>query len=150
MIRENYSVEISADAATVYDTMLGKETYKQWTVPFDPTSDFEGSWKAGEKILFTGVDENGNKGGMVAKIKEIDPNRYVAIEHIGMLDNGKEILDGPMLEGWAGAMEIYRFTENNGKTTVNVETDVNEKYQSYMAEAWPKALNILKEISENK
>jgi hypothetical protein len=42
--------------------------YAQWTSLFNPTSTYEGSWDKGNKILFIGVDEKGEKGGMVSRI----------------------------------------------------------------------------------
>lgn len=147
MKKKNYKVEIHAPVSKVYDSMIGKETYKQWTAEFNPTSDFEGSWDKGDKILFTGEHE-GKKGGMVAEIAENIPNEYISIRHLGILDGENEITSGPQVEGWAGALENYAFEENNGVTTVSIEVDTNEEYLDYFDATWPKALNKLKEISE--
>ena len=58
-----YQLTIDAPAEHVFKTMLAKETYKQWTAAFNPTSDFEGSWEKGEKIYFVGMNEKGEKEG---------------------------------------------------------------------------------------
>ena len=60
--------------------MLGtqnKSTYEQWTALFNPTSTYEGSWEKGSKMLFVGVDEKGEKGGLVSRIVENTPNQFV-------------------------------------------------------------------------
>jgi uncharacterized protein YndB with AHSA1/START domain len=148
MKRKTYTATVNAPAESVYAAMLGKGTYRKWVEAFDPTSDFEGTWEEGSEMRFTGVDENGKKGGMVSVIEKNEPNRYVAIRHIGMLDGDNAITEGPEVEGWAGAMEIYSFSEENGTTTVKVEIDTNEKYEDYFDKTWPEALGKLKEISE--
>ncbi len=131
--------------------MLGissKSTYEQWTALFNPTSTYEGSWNKGNKMLFVGTDEKGEKGGMVAEIAENIPNQFISIRHYGLLAAGKEITEGPEVEKWAGAFENYSFDENNGITVVTVELDTTEDFVEYMNEHYPKALNKLKEVCE--
>lgn len=73
MKKLQYSVNINAAVTKVYDLMLGisnKTTYEQWTAMFQPTSTYE----KGNKILFIGVDENGNKGGMVLDRSDLHTN----------------------------------------------------------------------------
>jgi hypothetical protein len=56
--------------------MLGisnKASYEQWTALFNPTSSYEGNWQQGEKMLFIGVDEKGEKGGMVSRTDNFFP-----------------------------------------------------------------------------
>lgn len=148
MKRTNYQIDINAPVSKVYETMIGKETYKQWTAEFNPTSDFEGGWNKGDKILFTGVNQEGKKEGMVAEIAENIPNKLISIRHLGILDGENEITSGPQVEGWAGALENYSFGENDEITTVTVDVDTNEEYLDYFNSTWPKALQKLKEMSE--
>lgn len=145
----HFEIEINTPAEKVYRTMIEKQHYKEWTKEFNPTSDFEGSWEKGAKILFIGTDEKGNKGGMVSRIKDNIPNKFISIEHLGLFQNDKEITSGPEVEGWAGALENYTFSEISGKTILSVDTDSNNEYKSYFEEIWPKALNKLKTICEN-
>jgi len=151
MKKLQFSVNIQAPVAKVYDTMLGsssKSTYEQWTSLFNPTSSYEGSWNKGSKILFIGVDEQGEKGGMVSRIAENIPNRFVSIQHYGLLTAGKEITEGPEVEKWANGLENYSYEENNGITTVTVDLDSNEDFVDYMNEKYPQALLKLKELCE--
>lgn len=143
-----YKTQINAPASKVFDTMLGRETYKQWTAAFNPTSDFDGGWNKGDKIYFTGINEEGKREGMVAEIAENIPNKYISIRHYGILDGDEEITSGPQVESWAGGFENYSFEENNGVTTVSVDVDTNEEYMDYFDKTWPIALDKLKEISE--
>jgi hypothetical protein len=151
MQKLQFKVSIIAPVAKIYDIMLGisnKSTYEQWTALFNPTSTYEGSWEKGSKMLFVGVDEKGEKGGMVSKIAENIPDKFVSIQHYGLVTGDKEITEGPEVEKWANGFEDYHFDETNGTTTVTVDLDTTEDFLSYMNEAYPKALNKLKEICE--
>jgi uncharacterized protein YndB with AHSA1/START domain len=142
--------EITIDASTehVYKTMIDEKQYGEWTAEFNPGSSYKGSWEKGSKILFIGIDENGAAGGMVSRIKENIPHKFISIEHIGVLNNNQEITSGEIAETWAGALENYTFTEANGKTLLSIDMDSSEEFKDYFNEAWPKALKKLKEICE--
>jgi len=152
MKKLQFKTEIIASAKKVYNTMLGIdniETYEQWTAEFNPTSTYEGNWDKGSKIYFVGTDENGKRGGMVSEIADNVPYKFVSIRHYGILDGKNEITEGPDVEKWAGGLENYSFEEHNGVTTVTIESDVDEDYLDYFNTTWSKALNKLKELSEN-
>jgi len=144
----HFEKHINANAKKVFETMLDKKQFAVWTAEFNPESHFIGSWEKGSKIIFLGTDEDGNMGGMTSRIKENIPNKFISIEHLGLVQNGKEITSGPEIEGWAGALEDYTFKEENGKTLVSVDIDVNQEFKSYFLKTWPKALKILKIICE--
>ena len=151
MKKLQFKVSINAAVSMVYDFMLGintKSTYEQWTLVFNPTSTYEGSWDKGTKILFIGVDEKGEKGGMVSRIAENIPNQFVSIQHYGLVKADKEITEGPEVEKWANGFENYTFEENNGITTVTVDLDTSEDFVDYMNQNFPRALDKLKELCE--
>ncbi|MFV0564892.1 MAG: SRPBCC domain-containing protein [Flavobacteriaceae bacterium] len=151
MKKLQFAKEINATAQNVYETMLGlknKGTYEHWTSAFNPTSTYEGSWEKGGKIYFIGVDENGKKGGMVSKIVEHQPAKFVSIRLYGFLDGDMEVLTGEQVEKWAGGHENYSYQENNGITTVTVDLDTVDDYLDYFKNTYPTALDRLKEISE--
>lgn len=151
MKKLQYKVSIDAPASRIYDFMLGinsKSTYEQWTALFNPTSTWEGSWDKGSKMLFIGVDDKGEKGGLVSRIVENNPDRFVSIQHYGLVQGDKEITEGPEVEKWANGFENYTFEERNGTTTVTVDLDTTEDFIAYMNESYPKALDKLKEICE--
>ncbi|MEP6262273.1 MAG: SRPBCC domain-containing protein [Gillisia sp.] len=151
MKKLQFKVSISAPAVRIYDVMLGisnKSTYEEWTSLFNPTSTYEGSWDKGNKILFIGVDEKGEKGGMVSRIAENIPHQFVSIQHYGLLKGDQEVTEGPEVEKWANGFENYTFEENNGTTTVTVDLDTTDDFVDYMNQTYPKALNKLKELCE--
>jgi hypothetical protein len=154
MKKLSYSIKIQERPEKVYDTMLGlssKKDYEQWTSPFGPSSTYEGSWNKGEKIKFVGIDESGKTMGMLSRIAENKPASFVSIQHYGLMEDGKEVTSGPKVESWAGALENYRFEpiENNA-TRLSVEVDTDDNYIDFFNEAWPKALEKLKNSCEKK
>lgn len=149
--RINFSISINAPAHKVYETMLGLvdiNTYIHWTAAFNPTSTYEGSWQKGSKIYFVGVDENGKKGGMVSTIEEHKPAQFVSIKHYGFLDGDVEVTTGEQVEKWTGGYENYTYEEHDNVTTVTVDLDTIEEYVEYFNKTYQKALERLKEISE--
>jgi uncharacterized protein YndB with AHSA1/START domain len=144
----HFEISINAKAMDVYNKMIDDKSYRQWTALFNPSSFYEGTWEKGSKILFVGFGEDGEKGGMVSRIKENIPGKFISIEHLGMLKGDIEILDGPDVEIWQGALENYTFTEVNGATILSIDLDSNEEYKNYFDETWPKALKELKSICE--
>ena len=151
MKKIQFTVSIQAPLTKIYDVMLGisnKSTYEQWTSLFNPTSTYEGNWEKGSKILFVGVDENGERGGMVSRIAENIPNRFVSIQHYGLVKADREITEGPEVEKWANGYENYTFRENEGTSTLRVDLDTVEDFLDYMNENYPRALDKLKELCE--
>jgi hypothetical protein len=151
MEKLKFDVSIKAPVEKVYQKMLvisDKSDYEQWTAMFNPTSSYDGNWEKGSKILFVGVDENGEKGGMVAEIAENIKNRFVSIRHYGLLQGNIEVTEGPEVEKWANGRENYTYEESNGFTKVTVDLDTTEDFLEYMNETYPKALEKLKEICE--
>ena len=144
----HFEISINASAEKVYKTMIDQNHYKEWTSEFNPTSHFKGSWEKGSKILFLGDAADGTLDGMVSRIKENIPNRFISIEHLGIVENGREVLCGPDVDVWAGARENYSFTEKDGSTLLSVDTDTTDKFKQYFLDTWPKALQKLKSICE--
>ena len=149
MQKIQYSVFINASREKVWDTMLSDVTYRAWTMPFHPGSYFKGDWSEGSKILFIGPnDESDDEMGMVSRIAENRLHEFVSIEHLGIYKNGVEDTKSAEAKKWTPAFENYAFIDKDGGTEVQVEIDVIEEYKEMFEDMWPKALEILKELSE--
>ena len=145
----HFEITINAKVERVYQMMLSKDSYSEWTSIFNPTSRYEGDWQKGSKIRFLGSDQDGNEGGgMVSRIKENIPNSFVSIEHFGIIKNGKEVTAGPEVELWAGGLENYTFETKNEHMVLSVDLDSNEEFNNYFKDTYPKALEMLKAIVE--
>jgi uncharacterized protein YndB with AHSA1/START domain len=146
----HFEITIYSRPEKVFNTMIDPKHYMEWTVPFSPDSHFRGTWEKGAKLRFMGEDEEGNLGGMLTLVRENIPNKYLELEHIGIIEFGQEITSGPDVDEWKGAREKYTFTEQNGKTLLSIDLDSTTEHESYFSEVWPKALKRLKTICEKK
>jgi uncharacterized protein YndB with AHSA1/START domain len=144
----HFSIQINAPRQKVWDTMLGEETYKQWSSVFNPDisseSYVEGSWDEGSDIKFLGKDKDGAISGMLGKIQESRPGEFVSIKYSGELMQGKETMYGPD----ELYFENYTFNEKDGGTELIVDIDVKDEYKDMFNGMWPKALETLKELAE--
>lgn len=144
----HFDVLINAGVDKVYKSMLDINLYSEWTSAFNPTSRYEGSWEKGSTIYFIGSAEDGKEGGMVSRINENIPNKFVSIEHYGIIKDGQEITSGEEVDKWTGGFEDYTFEELDGKTRVSVAVDVTPEFRQYMIDTYPVALEKLKQICE--
>ncbi|MEX0672753.1 MAG: SRPBCC domain-containing protein [Candidatus Paceibacterota bacterium] len=144
------SISINASKEKVWETMLDDLTYREWTSEFREGSHYVGDWSEGSKILFLAPDKTGDvSSGMVSKVKESRPCEFLALEHLGVVVDGKEDLSSEATQGLAGALECYTLRDlGGGITEVVVEMDCEEKEQKVLEQAWLRALKKLKELSE--
>lgn len=144
----HFEISIKASTDKIYKTLITEDTYREWTSVFNPSSYYIGDWKKGSKIVFLGTDKDGQTGGMVSRIKENLTDKFISIEHLGIVKNGDEITSGPEVEGWAGSLENYTLKSTNGISLLEIDIDSNQEFKSYFLETWPKALEKLKSICE--
>lgn len=150
MQKLNFSIVINSPKEKVWNTMLDDKTYREWTDVFSPGSHYVGSWEKGSKILFLGPNEQGIMGGMVSRINENRKHEYISIEHLGVVQDGKEDTTSDEVKQWAGSLENYTFKDLNGKTELLVDMDINDDYKEMFEGMWPKALQKLKMLAEKK
>lgn len=144
----HFEITINNSPENVFRIMLENDTYSKWTSAFNPTSRFYGSWKKGERITFIGTDADGKTGGMVCRIRENIPGRFVSIESLREIIDGKEVIGDEKATPWHGALENYTLKPVGNKTLLCVDTDVPADFRSFITDAWPKALEQLKELCE--
>lgn len=138
----HFEIFINAPVEKVWNTMLEKETYGQWTEVFSPGSTYDGSWEQGSTIRF--VDE-ARTGGMDSEIAENRMHEFVSIRHLSMFQNGETMTDA---QDMFPAYENYTFVAKDGGTQVLIELDMAEEWEAMFSEMWPKALEKLKELCE--
>jgi len=142
----HFETVIDNSPENVFRIMLESEAYSTWTKPFNPTSRFTGSWEKGERILFHGTDDEGKTGGMLCRIRENIPGKFLSIESL------REVVDGKEVPGegnaWKGALENYSFNSLGEKTLLCVDTDVPADFKLSFLKAWPEAHEILRSLCE--
>lgn len=146
MKRKTYRTTVNAPKERVWRSLWGKETFPKWTAPFSPGSRAVTNWEEGSKILFL----NGDNEGMVSRVEKKKENELMDIRHLGIIDKeGKEDFDSEKVKSWKDAHEIYTLKNvDNGKTELIVDLDVDEEYEEFMDNTWPKAFEELKLLSE--
>lgn len=144
MEKLKFNITINAPKEKVWDVLWNDHTYSAWTRPFDEGSRaVSEDWEEGSRVLFIA----GNGQGMYSNILKKVPGEYICFEHIGEYSNGEEL---PPNDSWSGSMESYTLNESGGKTELFVEVDMEEAHTNMMNEAFPKALQIVKELSEKE
>lgn len=144
-----FSTTINAPVSKVWKTMLEHPTYEMWTEAFHVGSTYEGSWDKGSDIRFIALNDEGQKEGMISRVKENIPHQYISVEHYGFILNGVEDTTSEQVTSWAPSYENYSFTEKNGQTEVKVDIEVTDEYKDMFDEMWPKALAKLKAVCES-
>ena len=146
----HYEIIIKANPETVWNIMLGKDTYSKWTAIFKEGSYFEGDWSEGSAMRFLGPNEEGKIGGMLSRIIECIPNQSIKIEHYGMINDGVIVTDAEEIKMWAPAYETYYFSKTDAGTDLRIEMIMNESFDDYFNDTWPMALVNLRDLCEGK
>ena len=147
MIKQEFKIEINAPREKVWDVLWNDETYPKWTNVFCEGTYAESDWKEGSKIHF--LSPNGE--GMNSIIDRKIDNEYMAFKHLSELKHFKEMPIDDAAQEWTGAMETYKLTQqNNSNTVLEVKMDTVEKYAEYFNNTFPKGLEMVKQLSENK
>lgn len=151
MERLRFSIRIHAPRKDVWHAMLDDASYRIWTEVWGPGSHYVGDWSEGSRILFLAPDpESGQTMGMVSRIRENRPYEYISIEHVGIVEGGREDTTSEKVREWAPAFENYAFTDVDDATEVTVEMDVQPEHAGMMEDLWPMGLLRLKEIAEKQ
>lgn len=146
MKKLEFKAEINAKPEKVWRIMLQPDTYREWTNVAWPGSKYQGEWKQGTDIRFTGGD---GQGGTMAHLVEVRENEYIKAEHVAIiLANGELDRTSEQVKGWIGTTEEYTFTEKNGKTELKVVMHTAPEWADMFNEGWPNALKKLKEMCE--
>lgn len=146
MEKLTFNISINAPASKVWQVLWTDETYRAWTSVFHEGSHALSDWKEGSKVLFLGPDGS----GMYSMIEKLITNEYMAFKHLGEVKNFEELPNSEVSAAWAGAIETYTLKEENGTTSLEVTVDVSEEFNmmEYFKAAFPKALDMVKELSE--
>lgn len=146
MKKITFNIDINAPKEKVWYSLWDEENYEDWTSAFCEGSSTISDWNEGSKIYF--IDPTGS--GMNSKIVTKKPFDIMTFKHFGEVKNYTELPETEITKAWSGSEERYDLTENNGITTVTVNVDIVESHLEYFNEAFPKALEKLKNIAESE
>ena len=141
-----FTKEIKAPAQKVWETLWNETTYPQWTDAFNPGggSTIQSDWKVGGRTLF--VDGKGN--GMISTIKTKHEPYDIVFEHLGEVADGKEDTTSEKVKSWAGSLEEYHLSEEEGITKLKASVQTGEEWEEMMNKGFTKGLEEVKRLSE--
>lgn len=149
MKKINLDIVINAPREAVWDAIVDDSNYRTWTRVFQETSYFEGGWKKGDTIRFIGINEKGEKEGMVSEIAESIYPEYISIKHLGFIVNGVDDTTSEEIRKWAPSFENYTLEKlEENKTLFKLDMDTTDEFYDMFMDLWPKALAKLKEVGE--
>ncbi len=92
---------------------------------------------------------DGKGNGIIGKIIDNKTNELISIKYDGLLMKGREDYESNEAKNISGGRETYRLSEKNGNTYLSIESDMTEEYFDILSSRWEKALQKVKELSEN-
>ncbi len=138
------AIMINAPVEKIWDVLLQDQYNRIWYAEFSPGAFAETTWQEGSKVAFK--DDSGN--GIVGTIVANQFGKLLSIEYHGIVKANQEDYDSEEAQQVKGGREIYRLTENNGATQLEIEVDMGEEMYEMMAGAWDNALQKIKELAE--
>ena len=139
-----FKIEIKSIPNKIWNSLWNYDNYSKWTMPFAEGCYYEtSSFSEGAEINF--LSSNGD--GMLSKIVTLRPNEFVAFQHLGMITNGEKSFFKVEINNHR-YLETYQLIQNGTSTKLIATVDTLEPWVKTMNIAFPKALKIVKEISE--
>lgn len=149
MGKDKFNIDINAPKKKVWEVLWTKSSYEKWTSVFAEKSTVEtDNWKEGSKVLFL----DGEGMGMVSRVEANKPEEFMSFAHLGEYKNGVEDTTSEQVKKWSGATEDYILKEENGISHLTIEMEssgFDENMMNFFKATMPKALQKVKELSEN-
>lgn len=141
MEKLSYEIQINATPEKIWTVLWGEMTYRQWTAAFAEGSFYQGNLEEGSIVKF--LDPNNN--GMFSRVEKNVPNQEMKFLHLGEIFAGVETP-----QDWGEATESYILKETEEGTTLKSEIQTPPEFKSFFEEKFPKALEIVKNLSQNQ
>lgn len=136
----SFEITIKATPAKVWQVLWNDSTYRKWSSAFCEGSYAISDWKEGSKVQFIGP----NGDGMYGIITVCKPKEQMTFKHLGELKGFKEQPES----AWSGSIENYSLKEGNGTVKLQASLDSTLEFKDYFTQTFPKAMNLIKELSE--
>lgn len=137
----SYEIEINAEPEKVWSVLWSDITYRQWTTAFTEGSFYEGALEENSIVKF--LDPKNN--GMYSRVIKVIPNEEITFLHLGEIYEGIEVA-----QEWGDATEAYFLEENEEGTLLRTVINTPAEFKAFFEEKFPKAMNIVKHLSENQ
>ena len=136
-------ITIAAPKEKVWNVLVEDELNRLWFAEFSEGSHAITDWIEGHKVIFA----DNSKRGIIGKIVEKHPYEMLSIAYDGLYDDGVEDFDSAEAQKVKGCFEKYFLNEENGSTTLSIESDMGEEHYDMMVASWDKALEKIETLS---
>ena len=140
-----FSIDIAAPVARVWDCMFDATAYRDWTRAFCEGSYYEGSWEAGRRLRF--LDPRGF--GMEAIVDENRLHEVLSLRLVGEIKDGRPLPDSQLHDTPAIERYVFNATAGVGTQLVVHLQSWNDGFTDFLNDTWPKALTRLKAPAES-
>lgn len=140
-----FSIDIAAPVARVWDCMFDPLAYRDWSSAFCEGSYYEGSWDTGRRLRF--LDPQGF--GMEAVVDAHVRHERLSLRLVGEIKDGRPVAGSPLAQ--TPATERYVFAAQPGggtQLTVHLQS-WNDGFTDFLQTTWPEALKRLKARAES-
>lgn len=139
-----FTTEIKASRDKVWDVLWRDETFRQWAGLIDPGTYMVGELKEGSEVQFISA-ENGY--GVTSLVERLVAGELLLLRHqADTQGHGAQERD----KEWTGGTESYSLEEKDGVTTLTVSFSVPPEQEEYFQNTYPKVMDKIKTLSENK
>ncbi|MEN9304643.1 MAG: hypothetical protein RL264_3072 [Bacteroidota bacterium] len=139
-----FKIQIETTPEKLWNCLWEAENYKKWTNVFCAGSHYKtDSFSEGSKIHLLTPDGL----GMYSIIEKLEPNKTLVFRHLGELKNFEEQPAEKNEASWKDARESYEILPNQSGVELTVKVDCIEQYCDYMNATFPKALEVLLQLS---
>ena len=136
-----FEIEINASPEKVWSVLWDDISYRQWTSAYTHGSFYMGTLEEGNKIQFLDLENN----GMYSKVVKMIPNEKMVFLHLGEIYSG---IETPM--NWGDATETFILEGDEESTKLILKIQTTEEFKSFFEEKVPKAIQNVKNLSENQ
>ena len=139
-----FSIEIEAPSEKVWQTLWEDKTFRDWGNIIDEGQYMVGEMAEGSEVQFI---SSVSSFGVTSVIEKLIPNEYIAFKQIAdTMDSGKQERD----KEWTGGTESFELIEKNNSTNLTVKIDVPPGLEEIFKDRFPKALERVKVLVEEK
>jgi len=139
-----YSVEIHTTRENVWATLWDDKTLREWASIIDPETYMVGELKEGNEVQF--ISAHGGYG-VTSLVEAMIVNEFVLLRHQADTQKNGTV---QREKQWTGGHESYVLVEKDGITRLSVTFDMPLELEETFNETYPKALNRIKELAEQK
>ncbi len=137
-------IDIDAPRDTVWQVLTDNAFTNKWYQEFSEGTHVVTDWTVGSKAVFK--DKTGD--GIIGKILTNKPGEELSLEYTGMLQNNVEDYESEQARQVMGFREVYKLSEIERGTHLDVSSDMGEDHYDTMSSAWEKAMKVIKSLAE--